>query len=226
MESGSDPSTVSSRSYDGTRRQAEARARRLRIVEAARDLFLRDGFGATSIERIATAAEVSVQTIYAAFKGKAGLLAAAIDLAVAGDDSSAPMQERPDMSWVGEERDPVEWLRLAANHMRLVNQRVAELLHLLDSVAGSDPALAELSGDLLERRRIDGVFAIQASPIDPGSVGMTVEEAGDVLALFGGPLVWMELVVHRGWNPERFEAWVFQLLTDQFVPDSPRPAAR
>ena len=223
MEKGSASSTGSSRRYDASRRQADARARRLRIVDAARELFLRDGFGATSIERVAKSADVSVQTIYAAFKGKPGLLAAAIDVAVAGDDSPTALQARPDFSWVTEVRDPVEWLRLATRQMRLVNERVAELLHLVDSVAGADPALAELAGDLLERRRIDGIFGIQASPLDPESVGMTVEEAADVLALFGGPSIWVELVVQRGWTPERYEAWALDLLLHQFVPARQRP---
>ena len=219
MENGSDRSTTSSRRYDASRRQADARARRLRIIEAARELFLEFGFGATPIEQVARAAEVSVQTIYAAFKGKAGLLAAAIDVAVAGDDSPEMVRERADHSWVTEQTDPVEWLRLATEQMRLVNERVAGLLHLLESVAGSDPALAELAETLVERRRDDCTFAIEVSPLDPESVGMTRDEAAEVLALFGGPSIWVELVVHRGWSPERFEQWIFGVLVQQFAPD-------
>ncbi len=219
MENPSPGSTTSSRRYDGSRRQADARARRLRIIEAARDLFLELGFGATSIEQVAKSAEVSVQTIYAAFKGKAGLLAAAIDVAVAGDDSDELLREREDQSWIAQQTDPVEWLRLAAEQMRLVNERVAGLLHLLESVAGSDPALAELAEVLAERRREDCVVALGMSPLDPESAGMTPHEAAEVLALFGGPSIWVELVVRREWTPERFEQWIFDLLVRQFAPD-------
>lgn len=219
MENRSKGSTTSSRRYDGSRRQADARARRLRIIEAARDLFLERGFGATSIEQVAKAAEVSVQTIYAAFKGKAGLLAAAIDVAVAGDDSPERLRERQDQSWIAQQTDPVEWLRLAAEQMRLVNERGAGLLHLVESVAGSDPALAELAAGLVERRREDCVVGLEMSPLDPEAAGMTKDEAAEVLALFGGPSIWVELVVRRGWTPERFEQWVFDLLVHQFVPD-------
>ena len=37
------------RRYDSTRRQAQARATRLRIIEAATDLFVTQGYAATSI---------------------------------------------------------------------------------------------------------------------------------------------------------------------------------
>ena len=74
------------RRYDSTRRQAQARATRLRIIEAATDLFVTHGYAATSIAAIADAADVAPQTIYAAFGTKAGLLGAAVDVAMAGDD--------------------------------------------------------------------------------------------------------------------------------------------
>ena len=45
-----------------------------RIVDAATRLFLRDGYGATSLEAVAAAAGVSKRTLYARFAGKAALL--------------------------------------------------------------------------------------------------------------------------------------------------------
>ncbi len=44
------------------------------MVDAATELFLRDGYGATSLEAVATAAGVSKRTLYARFSGKAALL--------------------------------------------------------------------------------------------------------------------------------------------------------
>lgn len=43
-------------------------------MDAATALFLRDGYGATSLEAIAAAAGVSKRTLYARFAGKAALL--------------------------------------------------------------------------------------------------------------------------------------------------------
>jgi AcrR family transcriptional regulator len=44
------------------------------VLDAATELFLRDGYGATSLEAVAAAARVSKRTLYARFPGKAALL--------------------------------------------------------------------------------------------------------------------------------------------------------
>src|ERR1051326_4112338 len=67
-----------------TRRADRAEATRRRIVEAAGSLFAERGYRATTIESIADAADVSVETIYKRFGNKAGLLKAAREVAVAG----------------------------------------------------------------------------------------------------------------------------------------------
>jgi AcrR family transcriptional regulator len=48
------------------------------VLDAATELFLRDGYGATSLEAVATAAGVSKRTLYARFTGKAALLQAVV----------------------------------------------------------------------------------------------------------------------------------------------------
>lgn len=48
------------------------------MLEAARELFLANGYGKTSIEAIAEAAEVGVATVYTYFETKEGLAAAII----------------------------------------------------------------------------------------------------------------------------------------------------
>jgi AcrR family transcriptional regulator len=52
-------------------------ATRTRIVEAARPLFVRDGYLETMMNGIATAAGVAVQTLYLAFGSKIAVLEAA-----------------------------------------------------------------------------------------------------------------------------------------------------
>jgi TetR/AcrR family transcriptional regulator, mexJK operon transcriptional repressor len=44
-----------------------------RIIDAATEIFLRDGYGAASLEAVASAAGVSKRTLYARFAGKAAL---------------------------------------------------------------------------------------------------------------------------------------------------------
>jgi TetR/AcrR family transcriptional regulator, mexJK operon transcriptional repressor len=61
-------------------RPTRARAANLRrtMVDAASSLFLRDGYGATSMEQIASEARVSKGTLYARFPDKASLFVAVV----------------------------------------------------------------------------------------------------------------------------------------------------
>ena len=93
------------RSYDASGRRAQARARRLAVVLAARDLFERDGYRPTTIAAIAAHAGVSAESVYKGFGTKAALAKAVFDLALAGDDEPVPVAERPAMQAVRDEPD-------------------------------------------------------------------------------------------------------------------------
>ena len=57
-----------------TLRDERAQVTRGRIADAARRLFLRDGYAATTLAAIAAEADVAVQTVYAVYGSKAGVL--------------------------------------------------------------------------------------------------------------------------------------------------------
>src|SRR4029079_18540766 len=82
------------RGYDASGRREQARARRLAVVLAARDLFERDGFRLTTIAAIAERAEVAAITVYKGFGTKAAIAKAVFDLALAGDDEPVPVADR------------------------------------------------------------------------------------------------------------------------------------
>ena len=62
-------------------RDEHARATHEAVVVAAHELFVQDGYAATSIRAIAARARVSEQTVYRLFGTKAGLLQAAVTAA-------------------------------------------------------------------------------------------------------------------------------------------------
>src|SRR4051812_48910634 len=93
------------RTYDASGRRARAHARRRDVVQAARDLFERDGFRLTTIAAVAARAGVSAESIYKGFGTKAALAKAAFDVTVAGDDEPVPVADRPAMQAVRDEAD-------------------------------------------------------------------------------------------------------------------------
>src|SRR5258707_3090183 len=64
----------------GTRRAEQARATRRRIAGQAQELFLRQGYAATTLDQIASKAGVAMQTVYLHFGNKGTLLKHALDM--------------------------------------------------------------------------------------------------------------------------------------------------
>src|SRR5260370_22165894 len=85
------------RRYDATRRLAQAAQTRLDVLTAARELFPERGYAGTTINEIATAAGVAVETIYRSFGSKAALFKGVLQAAIAGaaERAAIPPEPRP-----------------------------------------------------------------------------------------------------------------------------------
>jgi AcrR family transcriptional regulator len=200
------------RTYDARGRQAAAEERRRRVVDVAHDLFLRDGYGPTSIATIAEAAGVSAPFVYSAFGSKAGILGAVAGVAIAGDHEEGLARDREPAIAVRSAPDGAEWIRLGAQYTRITNERSAAIMHLVSSVAGSDPAVAELHDQMLAGRRSDLFLTVQVLP------GMRDDlehpDLVDTVDALTHWETWWTLVEVAGWTPERYEAWLARMMSD------------
>ncbi|MFD0475063.1 TetR/AcrR family transcriptional regulator [Nonomuraea thailandensis] len=77
------------------KRAQKAHETRRRILSAALELFVRDGYGATNLQDVAGKAGVAVQTIYFVFGSKRALLKELLDVTIAGDDEPVATMDRP-----------------------------------------------------------------------------------------------------------------------------------
>ena len=140
-------------------RKRDREATRTRIVDAARDLFMEQGYARTTIADIARAADVAPQTVYWAFGSKAGLVREIRDAWFA----SARTSER--MGQVLAIDDPVARLDAFAGFMR--NQWVsgAAALSIQRDALRVDPdAAADVVAILETRAR--GLFEV-VRPLGP-----------------------------------------------------------
>ena len=225
-----DPASPSTRrSYDASRRQADAVERRRRVVDAAEDLFLTTGYGATSINEIARLAEVSPQMIYASFGSKAGILAKLADVAVAGDDAALHDTDGP---LLRERHTGIE--DLASNDLRvrfraigryaaLAHGRAAPVLQLIDSVAGTDEAVSELQAGLLAGLREDLTLSVARLPWNQMRPGLEPSTTVDLLALLLGWRGYVSLVLESGWTPEQYATSIADTLIHVLLPDASPP---
>lgn len=196
------------RTYDGSRRRAEADARRRTIVERATELFVASGFGATSIDQIARAADVSSPTVYAAFGSKAALLATAIDFALVGDGARFTVAARFAQVLDAAGDDPVARSVAAASYLRTINQAVAPLIRVLELAASADVALGELRATLIAALRADCRLVIEKYFADSLRAGISVDAAADTMAVITSPTTYSMFTVDGEWTPDQYQAWL------------------
>jgi AcrR family transcriptional regulator len=110
-----------------------------RILAAARELFVRDGYAATTLAAVADAARVGHRTVYVRFGTKAELLKRVVDVAIVGDTQDVDVQGR-------------DWYQ-AAFTAPTIDERIGLF-------ADGSAALMARAGD---------VFAVaqQAEPVEP-----------------------------------------------------------
>jgi AcrR family transcriptional regulator len=215
------PTTSPRRSYDASRRREQAAATRHRIVEAAAALFVERGYTGTTVPAIAAAAEVAVETVYRSASGKSGLLAAAVQAALAGgaDRAERPVEQRDGIRRVIEEPDPRRRLAAYAHTQPGVWRRVGPLLRVLDSAAPSDPALRELQTQLAQQR-LDGMRRLAELLDRNGALrtGLGVGHAADVIWTLCAQSNFDALVGQRGWTHSAYETWLADMLTAALLP--------
>jgi len=198
---------VKRRSYDSSRRQAQATETRAAIVAAARDLFIEHGYARTTMTDIAVAAGVSVETIYAAFRNKATLLHKAWDITIGGDDQDIVFHERPEVLAIRNQPDLAKRLMLHAAFSTRTAQRIAPFQLMVQSAAGADPAAAAMLEEM-GRQRLAGMTVMAAEVAKTGQLAVSEEECRDVIWSMTDGMLWHRLVNERGWTNERFADWL------------------
>ena len=200
---------VNRRPYNAPLRAAKAAETRRRIVTAAHELFTTGGYLGTTVDEVAAAAGVSRPTVFVSVGGKPELLKLARDYAIAGDDRPVPMPERAMFVEVWNEPDPSRTLALFARNMRRIYIRVAELEHVLQAAAQTDPDLTLLAETSLQQRR-HGCTLLARNVADKTDLrdGLSVRAAGDAVYALASPDVFRLLTRVCAWSTRRYESWL------------------
>ena len=208
------------RRYDASNRRRQAAATHERVVEAAGRVFLERGYVGATIPLIAAEAGVALQTVYRAASGKAGLLDAAVQAALAGgvDRSGVEVDDRPAIQAIIVEPDPHRQLELYAATQPGVWGRVGPLLRVLDSAAVSEPELQRLRERLGNQRR-EGLGRFAALLAENGTLreGLTSEAAADVIWTLCSQANHDSLIVSCGWSPQDYQDWLARTLQQSLL---------
>ncbi len=197
------------RRYDNSRRLAQARATRLKVTEAAGQLFIQRGYPATPIEAVAAAADVPLPTLYRLFGSKRALLKAVLDTSFGGDDEPVTFADRPEQQAALCEPDPIQMVNAFARIARQFMDRSSAILHVLATAAQVDREAAELLAETRRQRHAGQSRIVTALAerdaldphLDPG-------QAADIVYALMSPDVHRILTVERGWSAENYQSWL------------------
>jgi len=209
-------SEVVKRHYDSTWRQEQARETRQRIIQAAHDLFVKKGYGSTTIADIAREAGVAVETVYAAFRNKHTLLRQVWYVSFRGDEEDVRLWDRPEIRAVIAEPNLARRFEAQAVVLTTVFRRITPLLIMLQGAVASQPAAAAMLAEF-DELRLDAAAKYAQAAAATGQLAVSENECRDVLWATLDGAQWHRLVAERGWSDERFAAWLGKLWTSAMV---------
>ena len=210
---------VKPRPYDTTNRQRQAAETRRRILEAAQELFTRDGYVTTTMAAIADHAGVAVQTVYASTKSKRDILKGIIDLAISGEDEQVPVQASSRWHEIEAQPDPRTKLRELARLHRDICAREASVFAIMVDAAGSDPEIRTLIHEMADQRYQDhhrlAKTLEQTGHLRPD---LSLRRAADILGALANEQTYLALVRDRRWPTQHYEDWLADQLIAALLP--------
>jgi AcrR family transcriptional regulator len=200
---------VNSRSYDNEQRRAASQRTRARILGAARNLLVEHGYRATTVARIARAAEVSVDTVYELVGRKPLIVGLLIETAISGTDNAVPAQERDYVQRIHEQPTAAAKLHTYARAMVSIQARMAPLVVALRDAASADPSAMEIWNEF-SNRRATNMRLLAAELRQAGGVRADLDDddVADIIWATNSPELYLLLTRERGWNPERYGRWL------------------
>lgn len=198
------------RPYKSPRRDEQAAETRLRVIRAARELFVTKGYGRTTLAEIAGEAGVAVETVYAAFGNKATLLRQTWYVDFRGDEENVTLFDRVEMQSILDEPDLATRIRKHAAFVTANNRRMGPLSAALEGAAASEPAAAEMLAEF-SMRLLDVTTRYAKAAAATGRLAVSEAECRDVLFATMDGTMWRRFVIKRGWSDERYADWLGSL---------------
>lgn len=194
-----------------TLRQEQAAVTRRRITDAARRLFGRDGYAATTLRSVAADAGVAVQTVYAVFGSKAAILAELRSLVVNLPEADKSFQ-------AAMVAGTIEARLTGFTHSIRVRWELAgDIITINEDAARADPSV-RAGVEAARGRRQAGISELVgglARDLAPGTDVAHAMALVDALSLYE---VYVQLVIVHGWSPDAYEAWLASELISTIAP--------
>lgn len=203
-----------------SRRAEQALETKRLIVDAARRLFVTQGYGATSVAQIAEEAGVALPTVYASVGTKPTLLRLLLDRI---DEEAGIGALIPELL---ASTDAARVLALQVQITRQLAERCGDVIAALQSAAGVEPELGDVFAAGIARHRAGAKATIdRIAELGGLRDGVPPDEAVAVLAALTAPSLYASLTREHGWSFDRCEEWLTRVLAVELLarPRAGRP---
>jgi AcrR family transcriptional regulator len=191
-------------------RDEHAELTRNRIAEAARGLFARKGYAATTLAEIAAEAGVAVQTVYAVYVSKAGIMDALRESVMAQPEARQFYREAMAAP------SGVRRVELFARSIRWRWERSADVTAIFRDAGTADAKIrAGLTATLEQRRQ--GIRALAERLEVDLRPGLDIAAAAAILDALTLAEIYAELVEIQGWTPDAYESWLAAVLSHELL---------
>ncbi len=179
------------------------------MLDAARELFVANGYSATAVAEIAERAGVSLDTVYAAVGRKPALLRELVETAISGTDQAVPAEHRDYVTRIGATPNARGKIAIYARAITEIQQRMAPVFLALRDAAAIDRDCATLWAEIAGRRaRNMLLFAGELRGTGELRDDLTDQHVADIIWSMNASEYWVLLVHERSWRPEQFADWL------------------
>jgi AcrR family transcriptional regulator len=179
------------------------------VLGAARELFVEQGYAATSVGQIAARAGVAVDTVYAAAGRKPELLRELVETALSGEATAVAGEQRDYVRQIRAAGSAAEKIAVYAAAVAAIGERLAPVHRALAEAAVADPACAALRAEVSSRRAANmRLFAADLRVTGQLRPELSDDEVADVVWSMNSAEYHALLVGERGWTTDRFRAFL------------------
>ena len=207
------------RKYSSAVRDEQAARTRIRILEAASELFLERGYARTTIKDIAVQADVARDTVHAIFGNKARVLTALIDLRLVPDDAVANVTQRQDAQAIRNEMDQRKQIELFAKFIAGISTELRPVFEILRTASAVEPEMANVFEEM-NRFRLDNMQTYAKWIAARGPLRVTTRRAGEIIWALASLDVARMLCDEIGWTQSQHARWLTDTLIRTLLPDA------
>ncbi len=190
-------------------RQAQIAHTEERIIAAATELFLADGYVATTLEAVARRARVGARTVYLRFGTKAALFKRVVDVAIVGDTQPVDVLGRDWMRAALTAPTAAERIGASAAVSRQIMERTGPLFAVAQQAAAVEPLIAGFWQQGREQsRHANAVFWTRMADdglLDPG---VDLAWVIDTSSLLAAAETYLLITRMAGWDLDTYQNWL------------------